>query len=70
VLLERAFITLPTGAEVLTQAFSPARFLRGGRRQRSVLFKARGRHYLAKKRQWPDAGISLGTGGEGNKGPF
>ena len=28
------------------------------------------RLYLARKRQWPDAGISLGTGGEGNKGPF
>ena len=45
---ERTFITLPTGAEVLTQAFSPARCLRGDRRQRSVLFKAEGRHYLAK----------------------
>jgi hypothetical protein len=28
------------------------------------------RLYPARKRQWPDAGISLGTGGEGNKGPF
>jgi len=45
---KRTFITLPTGAEVLTQAFSPARCLRDDRRQRSGLFKAEGRHYLAK----------------------
>jgi len=54
---ERTFMTLPTGAEVLTQAFSPARCLRGDRLKGAACLKRDG-VIISLKRQWPDAGIS------------